>query len=61
MSIMDVVPKGKQKVIPDNYPHSLLMCYYTFFAEINITHITPKSTHPYRFIFNFDVHKQHNP
>lgn len=61
MSIVDGVPKGKPKVIPDNYPHSLLMCYDTFFAEIKITRITPKSTHPNQFIFNFDVPNQHNP
>ena len=49
MSIMDGVPKGKPKVIPENCPHSQLMSYDTFFAEINIIRITPKSSRIYRF------------
>ncbi len=49
MSIMPGIPKGKPQVIPSNTTHDQLMCYDTFFIEINIKHIKCKSTNPYRF------------
>ena len=49
MYIMDGVPKGKPKVIPDNCSHEQLMSYDTFFIEININKISCKSSRKYRF------------
>ena len=49
MSIMDGVPKGKPKVIPNDCSRDQLMSYDTFFIEINITKISCKSNRPFRF------------
>ena len=49
MSVMNGVPKGIPKVIPDNVSENDLMKYDTFFAEVNITELKPKSEMPYKF------------
>ena len=49
MNIMPGIPRGIPNVIPDGISHEDLMNYDTFFAEINITSLVPKSSRPYRF------------
>ncbi|KAK8898932.1 hypothetical protein M9Y10_001224 [Tritrichomonas musculus] len=49
MSIMDGVPKGIPKIVPNGISEDELMAYDTFFVEVNITELKPKSTVPYAF------------
>ena len=49
MRIMPDIPKGKPQIIPPNTTHDQLMCYDTFFIEINIKRLTPKSMYSYMF------------
>ena len=49
MYIMDGIPKGAPKIVPNDCTHDQLMSYDTFFAEINITKLECKSNNPYKF------------
>ena len=49
MNIMDGVPLGIPKIIPENVSIEQLMNYDTFFVEINIKKIECKSKEPYKF------------
>ena len=49
MYVMDGIPLGRPKVIPQGTTHEQLMQYDTFFIEVNIKKLECKSKEPYKF------------
>jgi hypothetical protein len=58
MFVMEGIPKGIPKIIPPNPTRDQLNDYDTYFVEIDITFLKPKSEKPYKFPLVFRKENQ---